>query len=96
MGAVEAILSDPKIMGVYTQMHPLNQIAVNWQLAWNIKAHKWGYERNWPSGPMGRLHHPRVIKLKEGFAGLAHGRTHALASGHAVSPVALRVSMRAR
>jgi len=40
MGAVEAILSDPKIMGVYAQMHPLNQIAVNWQLAWNIKAHK--------------------------------------------------------
>lgn len=41
MSALDAVLADPSIKKEYADLHPLEQIAVNWQLKWNaVQAHK--------------------------------------------------------
>lgn len=41
MSALDAVLADPSIQKEYADLHPIEQIVVNWQLKWNaVQAHK--------------------------------------------------------
>lgn len=41
MSALDAVLADPSIQKEYAELHPIEQVVVNWQLKWNaVQAHK--------------------------------------------------------
>ena len=41
MSALDAVLADPSIKKEYAELHPIEQVVVNWQLKWNaVQAHK--------------------------------------------------------
>ena len=40
MGAIEAILNDPKLADEFQKMSVYGQAAFNWQTSWQLKAHK--------------------------------------------------------
>jgi len=41
MSALDAVLADPSIQKEYADLHPIEQVVVNWQLKWNaVQAHK--------------------------------------------------------